>query len=123
MARVVTSHLSHIGGRDHLITIERLVETTPDSDFPSEEWRQPFQVWAFRDYVTLEERAQSSQLLASAVMRWEVAYNPELDSDLVDVANKRRVVYKDRIHNIIAAEVKPRNEGSTIVLTTQAKVG
>jgi head-tail adaptor len=123
MPRGVSRGSAHAGQRDLLITIERLVEIDPDSDFPTEDWKQPFQLWASREYVSLEERAQSAQLMASAVVRWEVPYTEALDPDAIDVSNKRRVVYQARVYNIIAAEMRPRSEGRSIVLTTQAKVG
>lgn len=119
----IRSGSAHAGQRDLLITIERLRETTPDSNFPTEEWTQPFQAWAFREYVSLDERVQSERLMASAAIRWEVAYTPELDPDRIDVANKRRVKYQDRVHNIIAAEMRARPDGNAIILTTLAQVG
>lgn len=121
--RGVSKGGAHAGKRDLWITIERLVEVNPGSDFPAEDWKQPFGVWAARDYVSFDERPAGSQELASAVIRWEVAYTPLLDPDLVEVPNKRRIKYKDRIYNIRAAEMRPRSEGQAIVLTTEAKVG
>lgn len=123
MPRAALDRAAHIGQRDALILIEKLSESQGDSNFPTESWVQAVQVWASRDYVTLDERVQSSQLMASAVVRFEVPYSYDIDPDVFDVPNKRRVNFKNRIYNIIAAEMRPRSEGRSIVLTTQAKVG
>lgn len=123
MLRTSLDTTAHIGQRDKLITIERQKDTLAASNFPGDEWGQSYVVWASREYVSLDERVQSSQLMASAVIRWEVPYTADLDPDRSDIAKTRRVKHLGRVHNIIAAEMRSREQGQAIVLTTQAQVG
>lgn len=123
MPRASVDRVSHLGYRDKLITIERLTEGTANSNFPTEDFAQPYTVWAAKDYVSLEERVQSDRLMASAVVRWEVAYLSDLDPDRYDIAKTRRVKYMGRVYNIISAEMRSREQGQSIVLTTQAQAG
>lgn len=123
MPRATVDRAAHIGQRDKLITIERITDGKAASSFPTETPGQPSTVWASQEYVSLDERVQSSQLMASAVVRWEVPYHYDLDPDRFDVAKTRRVKYLGRVYNIISAEMMPREAGRAIVLTTQAQVG
>ena len=124
MARTLTSNRpsAHAGKRDKLITIKRLVEGLSDSNYPTERFGQPSQAWASREYVTLDEQFRNNQTKASAMERWEIPYSADMDPDLVDVPKKRQIVFKDRVRNIIAAEMLPRESGMAIVLTTQSAV-
>lgn len=123
MPRATLDRVAHSGQRDKLITIEKLAESTATSNFPTENWGEPYTVWAARDYVSLEERVQSDRLLASSVVRWEIPYAYDLDPDRHDIAKTRRVKYFGRVYNILSAELRPREQGRAIVLTTQAQVG
>lgn len=110
------------GEREFYITLQQLTEGTANSNFPTESWTQLGKVWASRDYVTLDERATADQLSATAVVEWDIPYSVSMDPDLVDVAKKRRLVYKDRVYDVLSGRLGSRAQGRSIVLETLAKV-
>lgn len=120
MSRSITSHA---GERDFNISIEKLRDDLPASNFPVETWRQLFQTWASREFVSMDEETNLDQLSARTVQRWRVPYCSDLDPDRYDVPKTRRIVHLDRIYDITAAEMTPRCDGREIVLTTLSKAG
>lgn len=122
MPRSVGNASAHAGDREFKITIEKLSESTAGSGFPTEAFGQPMQVWASREYVSLQEGVRADQLSASAVMRWTIPYHFELDPDRYNIPKTRRIVYHGRTYDIQTAEMQSRQEGRAIVLTTLAKV-
>jgi hypothetical protein len=115
--------LSHAGERDFNISIEKLRDDLPASNFPVETWRQLFQTWAKREFVSMDEDTKLDQLSAHTVQMWSMPYCSDLDPDVHDVPKTRRIVHMDRIYDITKAEVMPRCDGREIVLTTLSKAG
>lgn len=110
------------GAREFHIEIEKLTEAQADSNFPTEDWVSLVKLWASREYVSLDERFQSQQTIATAVIRWTIPYRRDMDPDEVQVAKARRLKYKGRVYNILSAEMKNRGDGKGIVLVTEANV-
>lgn len=124
MPRTVSNRAGmEAGRREFPIIIESLTDDTAESNFPTEEWTPMTRVFASREFVSLDERATGSQMLASSVVRWTIPYSQSMDPDRVDVAKTRRLKYLERVYPIVSAEPLPRGEGHGIVLVTEAKVG
>lgn len=123
MRSLIGTVAASAGERELYITIQQLTEGSADSNFPTETWTQLMKVFARRDYITLDEQTKVDQLSATAVMRWEIPYSFSMDPDRIDVAKQRRIVYVGRTYDILSAEVLPRAQGRSIVMTTLAKVG
>jgi len=108
------------GERDRYVTIQRLVETD-EPGFPTEHWEDLAQMWAAKIDVLGRERFHAEQLSARYDTRWEVNYRADLDPDLVDVANERRIVYQGRVYDVVAGSMIGRKAG--VELMTLSKVG
>lgn len=110
------------GRRDKHIALEQVIDENANSNFPTERWVNLSSAWASREYVTLDERTEGSQLIASATSRWTIPYMESMDPDRIDVPKKRRLVYLGRVYPILAAELLSRQDGLAIVLVTKAQV-
>lgn len=109
------------GQRDTRVTIQTLTEATATSGLPREEFDDLAEVWAHKRQRSGDERFSSQQTSARSTTEWTVPYRCDMDPDLVDVAKERRIVYRGRVYDIVAAELLSR--GGDILLTTIAKVG
>ena len=123
MPRALSGTAASAGEREFYITIQQLTEGAAASNFPTEAWTQLTKVWARRDFVTMDERTNADQLSATVVQKWEIPYSVSMDPDRVDVAKERRLQYLNRTYDILSAEMMPRANGRSIILTTLAKVG
>jgi hypothetical protein len=104
-----------IGRRDRWVTIEGLPDETDTqgrSGFPSEAWSPLVEhVTAMKQDVGGRERFVDNQLSTAYDTRWEIAYRPDMDPELVDVTKRRRLVYLGRTYDIVAAIMIGRREG------------
>lgn len=116
-----------VGERDRAVTIQQLVETLPDSRFPTERWTTlTGTAWMRKvDVRKLNarsfERATPDQIVAAFDTQWEMGYASNMDPELVDVPKKRRLLYLGRVHEIVAASQIGRREG--VELLTIASTG
>ena len=109
------------GERDRYVTIQQLTEGTAASGLPTESWSTLTSAWMSKDDVSGRERFQMNQLSAPFDSRWQMHYRPDMDPELVDVPKKRRLVYQNRTHDIVAASQINRREG--VELLTLARMG
>lgn len=109
------------GLRDRLVAIEQLTESVGATKFPIETWTPLCTAYASKDDLGERERFAAAQLSTPATTRWEIGYRADMDPDEVEVTKKRRLVYKSRTYDIVAASEIGRREG--IELLTLAKAG
>lgn len=103
------------GRRDRLVKIEHRPEpnTPATSGFPKDgAWtclvpKMP----AARQDMQGVERYRAAQTTASADVRWEISYRADMDPELHDVPKTRRLIYRDRVYNIVAASLIGRRRG------------
>jgi SPP1 family predicted phage head-tail adaptor len=109
------------GSRDRRVTIQRVTQVASESGFPKDSVESSFTVFASREDITGVERFEAQQLSARADTRWQLPYRPDMDPELVDVPKARRLVYRGRTYDIVAASVLGTK--TAIELVTLAKVG
>ena len=113
------------GRRDWFVTIEQRSATdTPDasSGEPAETWTELISgMPAAREDAKGTERFAANQMSAPFDARWEINYRADMDPALVDVPELRRLVYENRVHDIVAASEMGRRRG--IELWTLASSG
>jgi head-tail adaptor len=97
------------GKRDRRILLQQLTATQGGSGFPVETWTDLATVWAnkfepppFFHYERFESNAD--QELASYETIWTIPYMPSMDPELVEVPKRRRIIVKNRVHDIVAAQ-------------------
>lgn len=110
------------GQRDRAVTLQQRAASTGASGFPVETWTTlAAPIWMRRLDQRIDERAVAGQLSAKATTIWEMGYRADMDPEVVDVPQTRRLTYQGRIYDIVGASTIGRAEG--IELTTIAKVG
>jgi hypothetical protein len=67
------------------------------------------------------EQFAAAQLSARYNTRFEINYRPDMDPDLLDVPKLRRVLYRSRVHDIVAASLIGRRDG--VELMTLSRQG
>lgn len=88
------------------VKIEQKVDSKDDSHFPIETWSTLSRVtFMARIDLSANERFQAEQVGSQYDTRWMMPYRTDMDPDLLDVANFRRLVYGGRAHNITSARV------------------
>ena len=116
----------YAGSRSWPVRVEwrESADQVDDTGFPIDAWEDEAlsePEWMTRRDVSAQERLAADQMTASLVTVWTMAYRPDMDPDLVDVAKLRRLVFGERIFDITGAAVIGSYEG--IELATLAKVG
>lgn len=109
------------GERDRVVTLQQLTESVGGSRFPVESWSTLATVYARREDISGRERMVMDQSSAPFDCRWEIPYRTDMDPDEIDVPKKRRLVYKGRSYDIVAAAMIGRYDG--IELTTLSRNG
>lgn len=102
------------GQRDREVVVQALTESIASSGFPIESWATLRTVKAQKLDMTdnrWRERFISNQNSAPADTRWSLPYSADYDPELVDVSKVRRLVYRGRTYDIIAALMVGRREG------------
>lgn len=112
------------GQRDKYVTIEYLSSSAPGSTrFPVETWEPLANEWMRREDQTANERTAANQEVASVQTVWEMAYRADMDPDLVNVPGARRLHFRGRIFDIIAAStIGPRRGIELLTLARTDRV-
>lgn len=93
------------GARDRQVTIQQLIESKGASNAPVESWTDLLvNIWAGKKETRGLERFVADQVSAPFDAKWEIAYVPSMDPDLIDVPKTRRMIYKGRVHDIVHAD-------------------
>jgi SPP1 family predicted phage head-tail adaptor len=109
------------GQRDKLVTIQQLTESRGASGFPVESWSSLVTVFMAREDAGGRERFNADQRQAVADTHWTLLFREDMDPEAVDVPKHRRLLYRGRPYNIIAA--RPIGRRDSIELVTEASVG
>lgn len=100
------------GQRNKPTTLEQKTDSVGSTGFPVETWTTlATPVWMFREDVKGDERFTADRLSAAGHVRWEMAYRADMDPDILDVPNLRRLVYQGRYYDIVAASQIGSKEG------------
>lgn len=115
----MSSNPLEVGERNRLVTVQYRSEATSDSEFPVDDWdvTRSKQIWMSCGAVRGHERLLAMQVQATYDTRWVMGYRDDMDPELVDVTANRRIVWRNRVHDIVAATVLGSYEG--IELTTR----
>lgn len=108
---------SAAGQRDRYVLIETVL--VPKAQFP--EWVSLGYEWMSRGDLTADEHFASDQKSAYGNTQWHMAYRADMDPELVDVPAERRLVYEDRVYEIVTAS--PLGWKRDIELITLARMG
>jgi head-tail adaptor len=113
-------HLS-AGQRDQPVLIEQLTTGVAGSRSPVDTWTTlRTREWMSKEDLRANERFAQGQQAASTETLWEMEYAADMDPDLVNVPETRRLVHMGRIYNITAASTIGAKRG--IELLTLARV-
>jgi head-tail adaptor len=112
------------GERDRIITIQELsVSVDPTSGEPLESWSTLIDnVPASKGDIRGMERFIANQESSAFDARFEFSYRLDMDPDLVDVPATRRIVYQNRVHDIVSAQEIGRREGIECLTLANTKV-
>lgn len=112
------------GNRDRAVNIQQADESTGTSGLPREEWYALVSnVWMSKQDLRGTERWNTDQIAAKFDSIFQMGYRPDMDPELVDVPKLRRLVYQDRIYEIVSATLIGRREGVQLATIASAKVG
>jgi SPP1 family predicted phage head-tail adaptor len=109
------------GDRNWIVTIQQrqTEDETDASGAPLETWTTLVQMPASKLPVRGQERFTAQQLSASYDTRWAINYRADMDPELVHVAKMRRLKHRNRVYDIVGAEMLGLKQG--IELLTLAK--
>lgn len=112
------------GARDRWVTIQaRPEDATSASGFPVDRpWVTLATVAMAREDMNALEVERSAQQIATTTTRWETAYRPDCDPDRLDIPKLRRLTYRDRVYDILAASTIGRRQALVFVTDAKSKV-
>src|SRR5689334_13294985 len=91
------------GLRTRQVTIQQLTESKGASGYPVESWTTLVTVMASKDDEAGQERFGASQITSPFDTTWQIPYIAGIDPELLNVPKKRRLVYQNRIYDIVSA--------------------
>ena len=103
--------MAEAGKRDRWVTMQALTESVGGSHYPVETWNNLTQFWASRQQTGGQERFIAEQQSAPFDTTWEVPWSSQWDPSAMNVPKVRRLVYADRVHDIVRAEEIDRKRG------------
>lgn len=108
------------GKRDRLVTIQQLTDSTdPDSGEPIETWTTLVANFPVsKADVSGDETFKADQQSAKFDSEWEGNWRNDMDPDVYDIPKVRRLLFGQRVHDIVHCEEVGRRAG--IVLQTLA---
>lgn len=115
--------MASAGKRTRLVTIQQMTPSKGGTGRPVETWTTLTQAWMEREDIDLRtdisEHIAANQRSARSDVTWRMPFQASMDPEAIDVPRVRRLVYKGRIYDIVAAIPKGRD----IEMTTMAKAG
>lgn len=110
------------GQRDRYVEIKCAKPTTQgDSGFPLETWKTLGYAWMSRTDVAADEQFGNDQEFAHGTVQWVMPYQPDMDPELIDITQKRRLCFAGRDYDIVAAT--PIGWKRDIELVTTVRTG
>lgn len=91
------------GQRDKFVTIQQATQGTGGSGFPIEPWTTLRTAWMGRLDDLASEAFGSDQLSSAVQTNWYCDVSADMDPDTVAVTKARRLLYKGRRFDILAA--------------------
>jgi len=91
------------GLRTRQVTIQQLIETKGSSGFPVENWTTLVTVMASKNDDVGQERYAANQLSSPFDTTWQIPYIAGIDPELLNVPKKRRLIYRNRVYDIVSA--------------------
>lgn len=108
--------------RDRAVTIEEMTESKGSTGFPLESWSTLVEnYWCSKHDRTGQERFAVGLQTSPMFTNWVGSYRADMDPELLDVTKLRRLVYKGRQYDIIAAKQVGMKE--SIEYQTIARMG
>lgn len=104
------------GRFDRRIKIERATESRDSFNNVIKTWGSLMTVWADKEDVRDSERIASMEVGAEITTRFRI----EWYINLADLNPKDRIIYNDKIHNILAVKELGRKQGMEITATTRS---
>lgn len=98
-----------------LIQKRPAVDEVDASHAPTETWTTLRQTWMSKSDVGGNERFQAQQLSAYYDTQWELPYTADMDPDLLDISKLRRLVYQNRVYDIVLAQMVGRRTGLVLM--------
>jgi head-tail adaptor len=108
---------SPVGARTKFVRIEQMTETVVDG-FNVEQWITLTSMFMARRDLQGSERFMAAQLQAHYETEWRMPYDARMDPERIDVPKYRRLMYANRIYDIVTGTVGDMR--SEIVLLTKA---
>lgn len=91
------------GLRNRRVTIQQLTDSQGTSGYPVESWVTLAVVQASKDDATGQERFSANQTTSPFDTTWQVPYLSALDPEMANVPKTRRLVYQNRVYDIVSA--------------------
>lgn len=91
------------GLRTRLVTIQQLAESQGTSGYPVENWTTLVTVMASKADETGQERFGANQTTSPYDTTWQIPYIAGVDPELLNVPKKRRLIYRNRVYDIVSA--------------------
>jgi hypothetical protein len=111
------------GQRDRAVSIQQADDDTGTSGFPRESWFPLVNnAWMSKRDIRGEERWKTDQIASKFDSIFEMGYRADMDPELLDVPKLRRLVYQDRIYQIVSATLIGRREGVQLATVASTKV-
>ncbi len=110
------------GTRGRLVMIQQKTEAKGPSGRPVETWSDLGCAWMEREDTASmnDEHFSMNKLVARADGRWCMLYQANMDPEAFNIPSERRLVYRDRIYDIVSATAS--GQAGIIELTTIANV-
>jgi SPP1 family predicted phage head-tail adaptor len=111
------------GARDRWVTIQaRPDDSTASSGFPIDgPWTDLATVAMAREDMDARELTRAHQEQAMMTVRWETAYRTDCDPDRIDLPKLRRLVYRDRVYDVLTASAVGRRQAIVFITEAYAK--
>lgn len=112
------------GHRDRQVLIQqRALQAIDSAGAPIDgDWTDLTTEWMAREDVTGRERLTADQMAARYDTRWVMAYRADMDPEENDIPTTRRLVYRGRAYDIVAAGLVNRHEGVELMTLAGSKV-
>lgn len=107
------------GYRDKLVTIQERTNDSADSGFPTEQWATLARAYMSREDARSDERVIAANESAFIETRWTMLYMETMDPETVNVPSERRLIYRERTYDILAASLMDQRAGIELLTVAQ----
>lgn len=115
--------MTSIGQMDRLVTIEQATETRDTtSKAPKLTWTTLGTAFMAAKPMRGRERFAAEQLSASGDTVWHTHYRADMDPEAIDVPKLRRLSFRGRRHEIVAATHVGMRDGLELVTIASQRV-